>query len=82
MLTSPDFRARAAATRVLCYWRDRVPDALELLKKLGGRPASARAPGSGPGRQLLQRARGDRGRADLDRSSRPTISSTSSAARR
>ena len=34
MLASPDFRARAAATRVLCYWRDRVPDALELLKKL------------------------------------------------
>ncbi|HEY2146709.1 MAG TPA: HEAT repeat domain-containing protein, partial [Pirellulales bacterium] len=34
MLGSPDFRARAAATRVLCYWRDRVPDALELLKKL------------------------------------------------
>jgi putative heme-binding domain-containing protein len=33
MLTSPDFRARAAATRVLCYWRDRVPDAMELLKK-------------------------------------------------
>ncbi|HUE69460.1 MAG TPA: HEAT repeat domain-containing protein, partial [Pirellulaceae bacterium] len=34
MLASPDFRARAAATRVLCYWRDRVPQALELLKKL------------------------------------------------
>ena len=34
MLDSPDFRARAAATRVLCYWRDRVPDALDLLKKL------------------------------------------------
>ncbi|HJZ89987.1 MAG TPA: PVC-type heme-binding CxxCH protein [Gemmataceae bacterium] len=34
VLASPDFRARAAATRVLCYWRDRVPDALELLKKL------------------------------------------------
>jgi putative heme-binding domain-containing protein len=34
MLGSPDFRARAAATRVLCYWRDRVPDALDLLKKL------------------------------------------------
>jgi putative heme-binding domain-containing protein len=33
MLASPDFRARAAATRVLCYWRDRVPDALELCKK-------------------------------------------------
>ncbi len=29
-----DFRARAAATRVLCYWRDRVPNALGLLKKL------------------------------------------------
>jgi putative heme-binding domain-containing protein len=34
VLSSPDFRARAAATRVLCYWRDRVPNALELLKKL------------------------------------------------
>ncbi|MBY0524974.1 MAG: HEAT repeat domain-containing protein [Gemmataceae bacterium] len=34
VLASPDFRARAAATRVLCYWRDRVPDSLELLKKL------------------------------------------------
>src|SRR5260221_21046 len=34
MLRSPDFHARAAATRVLCYWRDRVPDALSLLKKL------------------------------------------------
>jgi hypothetical protein len=32
MLRSPEFRARAAATRVLCYWRDRVPDALELLR--------------------------------------------------
>ena len=36
VLTSPDFRARAAATRVLCYWRDRVPEALELLKQQGG----------------------------------------------
>jgi putative heme-binding domain-containing protein len=33
MLNSPDYRARAAATRVLCYWRDQVSDALELLKK-------------------------------------------------
>jgi putative heme-binding domain-containing protein len=33
MLSSKDFRARAAATRVLCYWRDRVPDALGLLLK-------------------------------------------------
>jgi putative heme-binding domain-containing protein len=32
LLQSPDFRARAAATRVLCYWRDRVPDSLALLK--------------------------------------------------
>jgi putative heme-binding domain-containing protein len=38
MLSSPDFRARAAATRVLCSWRDRVPDALELLKKLAADP--------------------------------------------
>jgi putative heme-binding domain-containing protein len=33
MLRSPDFRARAAATHVLCYWRDRVPQALELLRQ-------------------------------------------------
>jgi len=34
VLASPDFRARAAAARVLCYWRDRVPDSLELFKQL------------------------------------------------
>lgn len=33
VLSSPDFRARAAATRVLCYWRDRVPNVLALLRK-------------------------------------------------
>jgi putative heme-binding domain-containing protein len=33
-----DFRARASATRVLCYWRDRIPNALELLKKLATDP--------------------------------------------
>jgi putative heme-binding domain-containing protein len=38
MLGSPEFRARAAATRVLCYWRDRVPDALGLLKTLAADP--------------------------------------------
>ncbi len=38
MLSSPDFRARAAATRVLCYWHDRVPGALELLKKQAADP--------------------------------------------
>jgi hypothetical protein len=32
MLRSPDYHARAAATRVLCYWRDRVRDPLALLK--------------------------------------------------
>jgi putative heme-binding domain-containing protein len=38
VLRSRDFRARAAATRVLCYWRDRVPDVLDLLKKLAADP--------------------------------------------
>jgi glucose/arabinose dehydrogenase len=33
LLTCPEPRARAAATRVLCYWRDRVSDPLELLRK-------------------------------------------------
>ncbi|MFM2094314.1 MAG: hypothetical protein RIS70_1438, partial [Planctomycetota bacterium] len=31
-LRSPDYRARAAATRVLTYWRDRVKDPIELLR--------------------------------------------------
>lgn len=34
MLTSQEFRARAAATRVLCYWRDRVSGALDWLRRL------------------------------------------------
>jgi glucose/arabinose dehydrogenase len=33
MLTCPEPRARAAATRVLCYWRDQVKDPIELLRK-------------------------------------------------
>jgi glucose/arabinose dehydrogenase len=33
MLTCPEPRARAAATRVVCYWRDRVGEPLELLRK-------------------------------------------------
>lgn len=32
MLTCPEPKARAAATRVLCYWRDRVKEPLELLR--------------------------------------------------
>jgi putative membrane-bound dehydrogenase-like protein len=36
VLASSDFRARAAAVRVLTYWRDRIPDALELVKKAAG----------------------------------------------
>ena len=31
-LRSPEPMARAAATRVLCYWRDRLPNALALLR--------------------------------------------------
>jgi glucose/arabinose dehydrogenase len=31
-LRSVDYHARAAATRVLCYWRDRVKDPLALLE--------------------------------------------------
>jgi len=35
VLKSPDFHARAAAVRVLVEWRDRVPEALALLKVAG-----------------------------------------------
>ncbi len=34
MLKSAQARARAAATRVLCYWRDRVDNSLGLLREL------------------------------------------------
>jgi glucose/arabinose dehydrogenase len=34
LLASKEFRARAAATRVLCYQRDRVPDVLAVLETL------------------------------------------------
>jgi putative heme-binding domain-containing protein len=34
LLTAKDFRARAAATRVLSYWFDRIPESLDRLKKL------------------------------------------------
>ncbi|MBA4189567.1 MAG: dehydrogenase [Planctomycetaceae bacterium] len=36
LLGSPTFQARAAAVRVLWAWRDRLPEALELLKKAAG----------------------------------------------
>jgi glucose/arabinose dehydrogenase/lysophospholipase L1-like esterase len=41
MLQSPEPLARAAATRVLCYWRDRVPGTLDLLKGLVRDPSPA-----------------------------------------
>jgi glucose/arabinose dehydrogenase/plastocyanin len=34
LLHSPEPRARAAAGRVLCYWRDRIPQALSWFKVL------------------------------------------------
>jgi glucose/arabinose dehydrogenase len=33
VLSCPEPRARAAATRVACYWRDRLSNPLELLRK-------------------------------------------------
>jgi glucose/arabinose dehydrogenase len=41
MLKSPEPWARAAATRVLCYWRDRVADPLATLKTLAADPHPA-----------------------------------------
>jgi glucose/arabinose dehydrogenase/lysophospholipase L1-like esterase len=41
MLRSSDPWARAAATRVLCYWRDRVADPLSLLKVQANDPHPA-----------------------------------------
>ncbi len=39
VLASSEPRARAQAVRVLCYWRDRVPQALALLKAAANDPA-------------------------------------------
>jgi glucose/arabinose dehydrogenase/azurin len=36
MLEAQGHEARAAATRVLCYWRDRLPSALALVKARAG----------------------------------------------
>lgn len=41
MLASPEPWARAAATRVLCYWRDRVKDPLGTLMTLAADPHPA-----------------------------------------
>ena len=38
VLASKDYRARSAATRVLCYWRDRVPEPIALLQTLVNDP--------------------------------------------
>jgi glucose/arabinose dehydrogenase/azurin len=38
VLHSPQPEARAAAGRVLCYWRDSVPDAISLFKMLADDP--------------------------------------------
>ena len=38
MLRATEPHARAAAGRVLCYWRDRVPDSLSLFKTLANDP--------------------------------------------
>ena len=82
MLASPDFRARAAAARVLCYWRDRVPDALDLLQALAAdehprvRLEAVRAASFFTVPEAVEVV-ADRGRAADGR-----VSSTSSAARR
>jgi putative heme-binding domain-containing protein len=38
VLQSPEPKARAAAARVLCYWRDRISNSLERFKKLAADP--------------------------------------------
>ena len=67
VLASPDFHARAAATRVLCVWRDRVPKALDTLKKLAADPYPLVRLEADPGRELLPGRRGRRGPLDLGR---------------
>ena len=67
VLGSPDFHARAAATRVLCYWRDRVPEALDLLQEAGRRPDPRVRLEAVRAASFFTGARGGRGRPDLRR---------------
>ena len=53
MLRSKEPWARAAATRVLCYWRDRVPESAGAAEGPGERRASWRPARGRAGRQLL-----------------------------
>ena len=65
MLRSSDPWARAAATRVLCYWRDRVANPLALLKVQANDAHPGRAARGRPRGELLPDARGGRRRAGL-----------------
>ena len=60
MLRSKEPWARAAATRVLCYWRDRVAESAGAAEGAGQRRASGRAARSGAGGKLLPDAGGRR----------------------
>ena len=55
MLTCPEPKARAAATRVLCYWRDRVEGPARTAPQAGQRREPPRPPRSRPRPQLLRR---------------------------
>ena len=82
MLRSSEPWARAAATRVLCYWRDRVPDALALLEAQANDDASGRAARSGARGQLLPDARRRAHRQSQSRRIRRTVSSPTPISRR
>ena len=59
MLRSTDPCARAAATRVLCYWRDRVANPLDLLKMLADEhPAVGSKPFAPPASSTMRSRRG------------------------
>ena len=73
VLASPDFRARAAATRVLCYWRDRVSDALELFKRLAADEHPRVRLEAVRRRQLLYRERSGRNSRDRRRAAHGRI---------
>ena len=56
VLASPEPRARAQAVRVLCYWRDRVPQGAGAAENRGQRRRSARASRSGSRGEFLRAA--------------------------
>ena len=82
MLRSSDPLARAAATRVLCYWRDRVANPLALLKVQANDPHPAVRLEAVRAASFFQSSGGRGGRARVAESSAGSVPRPTRSTRR